>query len=414
MFWFFRRHARFLKMVWLYTISAFGGPQGHLALMQKYFVEREKLLSATELLELNLFTQILPGPASTQALGLIAHKKGGSWLSLIALLIWILPSTILMLLLALFYTKLKVLDEHFSVSFSYLGIMAMAFMLSYCWQLWHNLSRDKFSLIMVGLIGFLTFCFFHNPWLFPLVILVSGIVSYFRNLRLYFPNKSIKIKLYWKHLIIFIVLFAISGILSETARISNWQQRKIFNIVENNYRFGTLVFGGGQVLIPMLYEKYASAPKTKYVAKKDILNGAGLLQIIPGPVFSISTFVSALVFEKEGFKLQILGGLLATIAIFLPGYFLAVFFYPLWQKFKENNIIFRAMLGLKSALLGLLLGSLLYLIWEHPIFQQYDNRTILAILVFILTFILVSYKPKILHLIVLGVILLGLVDFCLT
>lgn len=75
MFWFFRRHARFLKMVWLYTISAFGGPQGHLALMQKYFVEREKLLSATELLELNLFTQILPGPASTQALGLIAHKK---------------------------------------------------------------------------------------------------------------------------------------------------------------------------------------------------------------------------------------------------------------------------------------------------------------------------------------------------
>lgn len=410
---FFRRHSRFLQVVLLYTISAFGGPQGHLALMQKWFVEREKLLSTSELLDLNLFTQILPGPASTQVLSLIAYKKGGSWLSLLAMLIWILPATVFMLLLAIFYTHLKGLNTRFAASFSYLGIMALAFLLSYCMQLWQAMDRTKFSLAMIGITGLLTFRFFHSPWLFPLVILVSGLVSYLRNLRLYSSPKTVKNKFKWKHLIIFFLLFIISGTMSETARISNWQHRKIFNIAENNYRFGALVFGGGQVLIPMLYEKYASAPKTKYVAKKDILNGAGLLQIIPGPVFSISTFVSVLVFEKEGLKWQIFGGLLATIAIFLPGYFLAIFFYPLWKTMRENNLVFRAMLGLKSALIGLLLGSLLYLTWEHPIFQQYNHRTWLAIMVFVLSLYFTRYTKLSPPLIVLGVILLGLADFWL-
>lgn len=408
---FFKRHTRFLRVVCLYTVSAFGGPQGHLALMQKWFVEREKLLSTTELLDLNLFVQILPGPSSTQLLGLIAHKRGGSWLSLLAMLIWIFPATFLMLLLALFYSHLQGLDARFSGSFSYLGIMALAFLFAYCWQLWQSLAMDKFALLVVALTGILTFVFFHSPWLFPLVIVASGIASYFRNLREYSPPKTGKVKLYWKHLLVFLGLFIICGVLSETARISEWKNRKIFNIAENNYRFGSLVFGGGQVLIPMLCEKYASAPKTKYLEKKDILNGAGLLQIVPGPVFSITTFVATLVFAREGYGWQIFGGLLATMMIFLPGYFLAIFFYPLWQKFRENNIIFRAMLGLKSALLGLLCGSLLYLAWEHPLLQHYDHRTLLAVLVLVLTVYLTRYTKIAPPLIVLAVILLSLLDF---
>src|ERR1700704_5478069 len=90
------RHIPFLKAVFLYTVSAFGGPQGHLGMMMKTFVERRRDVTKEELMEYVSFCQLLPGATSTQTLTLIGYKRGGIPLAVLTLLIWILPACVLM------------------------------------------------------------------------------------------------------------------------------------------------------------------------------------------------------------------------------------------------------------------------------------------------------------------------------
>src|SRR6478752_10543147 len=90
------RHIRFLKNVFLYSLTAFGGPQAHLAMMMKIFVDKTPYVTREELLEYNAFCNLLPGASSTQTVTLIGYKRGGVPLAVITLLIWISPACFLM------------------------------------------------------------------------------------------------------------------------------------------------------------------------------------------------------------------------------------------------------------------------------------------------------------------------------
>lgn len=399
-----------MGVVWIYTLSAFGGPQVHLALMDRFFVQREKMLSSGELMDLYLFCQILPGPASTQMLALLAYKKGGPFLSFLALLIWILPATILMLLLAVFISFFKT-EGHFLLPvFQFVALMALGFFLHYSLKIALKMPRRKTSFFIAGISAAGTFLFFHSPWVFPLMFVFGALMSYGvqRKGRLRTPQAE-KIKKNWRHLLFFIFFFVLAGALSEAARIGQWEHRKIFNVFENNYRFGTLVFGGGQMLAPMMYEKYAVSKKTKYVAKEDVLTGFGLLPIVPGPVFSISAYVGALIFASQGLYAQIGGGILATLAIFLPGYWLCIFFYPMWQKVKGNHHIFRTMMGLNAVVAGILLGSLGFLFRDVWLWISASSTLYIYVACFIFSgsFLALQYTKIAPPYIVLGVLLTG-------
>ena len=97
------RHIPFLTAVLKHGITAFGGPQVHLGLMQQRFVEKRKDVTSEELMEYNAFCQLLPGASSTQTIILIAFKRGGISLAFLTLLVWILPATFLMILVAIAY-----------------------------------------------------------------------------------------------------------------------------------------------------------------------------------------------------------------------------------------------------------------------------------------------------------------------
>jgi len=90
------RHIPFLKAVFIHSITAFGGPQGHLGMMMKTFVNRRHDISEEELIDYNAFCQLLPGASSTQTLTLIGYKRGGIPLAVLTLIIWILPACIIM------------------------------------------------------------------------------------------------------------------------------------------------------------------------------------------------------------------------------------------------------------------------------------------------------------------------------
>src|SRR5919202_173315 len=90
------RHIPFLKAVFLHSITAFGGPQAHMAMMMKNFAHRRHYVTEEELLEYNAFCNLLPGASSTQTLTLIGYKRGGVPLAVVTLLIWIAPACFLM------------------------------------------------------------------------------------------------------------------------------------------------------------------------------------------------------------------------------------------------------------------------------------------------------------------------------
>ena len=138
------------------------------------------------------------------------------------------------------------------------------------------------------------------------------------------------------------IVFIIAGSLSETARTYDWPNRRPLNLFENTYRFGSLVFGGGQVLIPLMYEQFVARPESERVMRNnpnvvkinrnDFYTGAGVVRAIPGPVFSIASFTGGMAMRDWGPYMQIIGCIIGSIAIFLPSALLVLFFFPIWHN----------------------------------------------------------------------------------
>ncbi|MEP7251245.1 MAG: chromate transporter, partial [Ginsengibacter sp.] len=340
----FRRHIPYLKSVFLYTVSAFGGPQGHFGMMIKTFVERRKDISKAELIEYLSFCQLLPGATSTQMITLIGYKRGGIPLAIITLLIWITPASIIMAAFSFLIHYINTYHVSLHI-FKFVQPMAVGFIAFAAYKMYKISITNTitFVIMLVGIIA--TYLLFKTPWVFPILIVLGGVVTNFSDKRIPEKNSMQPKKIKWTNIWLFLLLFAAVGFLSETARKQNWENRRAFNLTENVYRFGSLVFGGGDVLMPMMYEQYVVREKTKSMTKEQYLTGWGLVRAIPGPVFSVASYTGGMVLRNQGKKMQLLGCFIGCIGIFLPSALLVLFFYPIWHNLKKYVIIFRALEG---------------------------------------------------------------------
>ena len=128
--------------------------------------------------------------------------------------------------------------------------------------------KNTITIVIAIVASIISFLLFKTPWSFPVVIIVAGIATNFSSKRI--PQKGIppkKIK--WANILIFFAVLGLAGYISETARKQNWTNRGPYNLFENFYRFGSLVFGGGDVLIPMMYQQYVVHPATERVEEKN-------------------------------------------------------------------------------------------------------------------------------------------------
>lgn len=363
------QHIPFLRAVFNYSITAFGGPQVAVALMQNRFVQKRNDVTSEELLEYNAFCQLLPGASSTQTITLIAYKRGGVSLAFLALLVWILPATILM-------TSLAIITTHFELtnglkSLVLLQPMAVGFLASAGLLLYKKAIKSTITFLIFLATAILTYVGFKTPWTIPIIIILAGIVTNFSGKRI--PNdgpppKKVK----WSGLFIFLSLFIFAGFLSEQATRQNWEYRKAFNLFENNYRFGSFIFGGGDVLIPMMYEQYVTRPKSNAVKKNkrdvikltstEFLTGSGFVRAIPGPIFSIASYTGAVALKEMGIPGQVLGAVIASMGVFLPSFFIVLFLFPLWQKLKKYAVFYRSLEGIYASIVGIMIGSTFYLL----------------------------------------------------
>ena len=339
-------------------------------MMLRTFVHKRGDITENELLDFNAFCQLLPGASSSQVLTLIGLKRGGPILAFLTLLIWILPASVIM---GSFSFLIIYLEKRNIVSgLLFIQPMAIGFLAFAAYRAFRLIIRDRFTISIMLLTLLVTFLFFKTPWIFPIVLVCAGVSSMIAvKKELSDVSRTKKKSLNWGYFILFGMLFIGSAFLSETARKQNWQNRKAYNLFENVYRFGSIVFGGGDVLIPMMYEQYVVRPNTKRfirtnnnaikIERDQFLTGAGLIRAIPGPVFSVGTYVGGLALQSGGIRMQLLGCVLGTVAIFLPSILLVLFFFPVWQYLHKYDLFLRAIFGINAAVVGIMLASIVYL-----------------------------------------------------
>lgn len=361
------RHLHFLKLVFIHSLTAFGGPQAHLAMMMKTFVKQKPYITEEELIEYNAFCQLLPGASSTQTLTLIGYKRGGVPLAVLTLLVWILPACTIMCGLSFLVNYIDSASGNLSI-FKFIVPMAAGFLIYACVAAFPYSVNNTITTVVAVITAIATFILFGRPFIIPLLIVLGGFVTNLSHKRI--PQKEIKpAKIRWWNFWLFGIIFIVAGVLSETARKNDWQDRKPLNLFEHTYRMGSLVFGGGNVLMPIMYEQFSVRPEAVanknpnviQIDKKEMLTGIGIVRAVPGPVFSIASYSGGLALKDMGTGMQLLGGVIGMVAIFLPSALLVLFFFPIWNMLKKYSVIYRSLEGINAAVLGIMVGSTIYI-----------------------------------------------------
>lgn len=409
------RHIPFLKAVFLYSITAFGGPQGHLGMMLKTFVNKRRDVTEEELIEYNSFCQLLPGASSTQTLTLIGYKRGGVPLAVITLIIWLLPACILMgaFSFLLVYNPSKELTGKV---FRFLEPMAIGFLIYAAVRTFNIAIKNLITQVIMLVSMVASFLFFKSPFVFPVLIILGGIVTNLSSKRIP-ENENIRPRqVRWTNIWLFVLIFMIAGVVSEIARKQEWENRKAFNLFENFYRFGSIVFGGGDVLLPLMLDQYVARgenpkaiernPNQIKIDKSDLLTGYGMVRAIPGPVFSVASFTGGMALKDGGSSMQLLGCIIGTVAIFLPSALLVLFFFPVWQYLKKFVIVYRALEGIHAVVVGLMWAAALYLLKSMPL-KNMSMDMMISFAVIIGTYLLLRYTKLPAPIIVISCLLLG-------
>ncbi len=392
----------FLRNVLLFTFTAFGGAQAHLSLLLRYFVTNINFVTEEELLELNALAQVLPGPASTQTLVGIAYKVGGLKLSIVTFLIWILPSAALMTLAAIWYSLLD--QKHkFVEILQYIHPIALGIVAYGAFKLGRKVLTNQVSIFLAfgALVGTLVL---REAYVFPLAILIGGMVSSAigtpreeTELRVgLFANVNPKKLSYFVGVLL---LMAILGaIINRTSPFS-----LPIRLFENFYRNGIFIFGGGQVLVPIMFTEFVQMKH--YLGQTDFLSGFAFQQILPGPTFSFTSYIGALGMKHGNYGIggQVIGGILAVLGINLPGLILVLFIVPFWNDLKKISRIKYSLSGINAVSVGFIVAAFLMLL--APIGLNWMFLTIVLATFLLLNFTKVSPALVILAGVILGYII---------
>ncbi|WP_374948165.1 chromate efflux transporter [Mucilaginibacter sp.] len=392
------RQLLFLRDVFLYTFTAFGGPQAHIAVLLREFVEKRRYVTEEELMELNALSQIMPGPSSTQTLVGIAWKVGGLRLALITFLIWILPSAAIMCAAAISY-KIFADKDKFTAILRFIQPMAVGIVAYATYTFARKFLQSKVT-TMLAAGSLIATLILQNPYAFPILILLGGIVS--SALETQQPENELRVKLFANvnpnkvaYFIGILLLFAALGaIINRTSPFS-----LPIRLFENFYRNGILIFGGGQVLVPLMYTEFVDLKH--YLTNSEFLSGYALQQALPGPTFAFTSFVGGISMGNRGYGLagQIAGSLVAIIGINLPGLILILFIVPFWNDLKRITLIKNSLSGINAVAVGFMATALIQL--TKPFGPDWMAYGLL-----IATFLLLNFtKIKAPLIIVIGVVL---------
>ncbi|WP_454783385.1 chromate efflux transporter [Legionella sp. WA2022007384] len=361
----------FLIFLKLGCIS-FGGPIAHLGYFRDEFVGRLKWLSDHAYADLVSLCQFLPGPASSQVGIALGLSKGGIRGATAAWLGFTLPSALLMVLFG--YALIK-LGLHNSPPWLHgLKVVAVAVVAQALWGMSLSLCPDKIraSVAVLACIG--SSAIPHASGQILMIVLGGLFGLLFLSPKQSLPPSELTVNLSRRAgIIILLVFFIVLTLLPWFSfYIANYPLQ-LFNAF---YETGSLVFGGGHVVLPLLQAKVVP---TGWVDNSIFLAGYGAAQALPGPLFSFAAYLGAVSANTPN---GWLGAIMALVAIFLPSFLLIIGVLPLWENLRQHPSMQRAILGINAAVVGLLLTAFYQPVWSSAIFSL--NDYLLAMTAFLL------------------------------
>lgn len=370
----------FLRDVFVCSLGAYGGPEAHMSVFLDQLVVKRRYLTESDLIELIALCSILPGPTSSQTIVAIGYKHGGPWLAFLTMIVWALPVLVVMTVLSFLYQFLA--SQNISNAIlRYVGPMAVGFILVAAYRIGRKVVRDSFTATLMVTATILT-SLIRTPWIFPLVLLIGGAAAIVTALVTARADDAPPSQLWnrvtvrppWIYLSVFATL-ALGGALAATLT-----DNPFVRLAESFYRYGYLVFGGGQVVVPVMHGELVHL--RGYMTNQEFLTGYGLVQGLPGPMFSFAAYAGGMAARGGGAWRQIMGAIAGGIGIFLPGLLLIYFVYPVWEQLKGIGAIRVALRGINAVAGGMIAAAAVVLMRAGGF--QWDNLAVTAVAVLLL------------------------------
>jgi chromate transporter len=279
-------------------------------------------------------------------------------------------------------------SKNISLGFTrFIQPMAVGFVAYAAYSITMKTVTTRRALVLMILAGVATYLI-KSPIVFPLVLLVAGLVTAL-NYKAHPREEKKKFDVAWSN------FFLWAGVLIFAALLG-WATKRIpeltlpVRLFENFYRNGSLIFGGGQVLTPMLYTEFVQYAPKQYLTSEEFLSGYAFVQALPGPVFSFSSYIGALAMREYGVGGEIIGGIMSAAGIFLPGTFLIFFMIRIWDSLKKFRPIRAAMEGINAANAGLVIAAAV-LLFQPLVYNQTVKIVFLNATFTIITFALTAF-----------------------
>jgi chromate transporter len=336
----------FLWDVFLCSLGAFGGPEAHFGVFSHQLVQKKQYVTQEELTEYIALTTLIPGPSSTQTIVAIGYKIGGPRLAFLTMLVWGLPVILVMTALSFLYQILESSTLSTDV-LRFIGPMAVGFIVVAAVGIGKKALTKPISVVLFVIAAGVT-SFYREFWIFPTLLVLGGAAFVWTSKEDHLWTK-VRIRFDWRPFWVFAGIAVTALVLSIVLDI------RLIWLFERFYRYGYSIIGGGQVVVPYMYHDLVE--KFGYLTSQEFLTGFGLVQGLPGPMFSYAAYAGGMAMRGFGVFPQIMGGLLSAVGIFLPGILLVYFFFPVWEQFKQIKGFRVALKGVGAIAAGLIASA---------------------------------------------------------
>ena len=343
-------------------LTSFGGPIAHLGYFQEEYVRRRKWLNDKTYADVVALCQFLPGPASSQVgitVGMIrAGIPGGfaAWLG------FTLPSAIA---LGVFAYGVQTFGIFGTDWLNGLKIVAVAVVAQAVWSMSRTLAPDRKRGSIAILAAVLALVFNNTLGQFG-VILGGGIVGWILLKQQASADDEYPVTINIRKWVGVSSLLVFFGILIALPVLRYGSSSQIVQVIDSFFRSGSLVFGGGHVVLPLLQNEIVPAG---WITQEQFMIGYGAAQAVPGPLFTFSAYLGAL---GPGYMNPVLGSSLAVAAIFLPSFLLLIGVLPFWALLRSQRNFQSILRGVNAAVVGILLAALYDPIWVSAIHTSMD------------------------------------------
>lgn len=337
-------------------LTSFGGPIAHLGYFERTYVTRKGWLDAARYAQIVSLCQVLPGPASSQANFLIGWMRGGGMGALLSFIGFTAPSAALMVLAALFLDKLGSVQIFVHAMFLVAAVIVGQAVWSMAGKLWRGRGW------VVGVLATIPCILFGGIYVQLAVIVLGGIAGalFFKKIDADAPSaplpEFVSLGVALRCAGAFLALLALLPLIVAISPAPD-----IYSIADVFYRSGALVFGGGHVVLPLLYDALPAV-------QEQMLFLYGAAQALPGPLFSIAAALGVLLLPSA----PLAGAAIASFFVFLPGLLIATSGAYFWQRVFAHRGIQAALSGINAAVVGILAGAFVNPVVLKAVTSPYD------------------------------------------